>query len=280
MTDDRPDDRSRPRRDREPNHGRERERERERSIPTDRESPVGAPVIRGDESVTGTHARDAVQFDPDDPDSLQEAAETVYQFATGTAGSEDNLYMLRGAAACAALVRGEGSYKAAAERASVSNTGVSSEAAARTGDDAGTETDTGTDTGTGADTEHEAVSVSFIRKWARVHDLPQSVRRQVALGHIAPTAAKHIARVGGEARLLLAWATLDGDLTVREVRHVASAVNDGMAIDRALDDQGVTLGRLELTLQPTIYRDLRRQASNESTSPDTLVAEALDAYLE
>ncbi|WP_276255349.1 DUF7119 family protein [Halomontanus rarus] len=254
MTDDRPGDRTRPRRERERGRNRERERERERSIPTDRESPVGAPVIRGDESVTGSHAREAVQFDPDDPDSLQTAAETVQQFATGTAGSEDNLYMLRGAAACAALVRGEGSYKAAAERAS------------KTQD--------------GSESDDDAVSVSFIRKWARVHDLPQSVRRQVALGHIAPTAAKHIARVGGEARLLLAWATLDGTLTVREVRHVASAVNDGTPIDRALADQDVTLGRLEVTLPPSIYRDLRRQAANESTSPDTLVAEALDAFLD
>jgi len=117
--------------------------------------------------------------------------------------------MLRGAAACAALVRGEGSYKAAAERA---------------GGDA---------------------TVSFIRKWARVHDLPRSVRKQVALGQIAPTAAKHIARVGGESRLLLAWATLDGDLTVRDVRSVASAINNGASIDQALDEHDITLGRLE-----------------------------------
>ncbi|MDF1503171.1 hypothetical protein PYV61_09465, partial [Roseisolibacter sp. H3M3-2] len=46
------------------------------------------------------------------------------------------------AAACAALVRGVGSYKEAAERAG------------------------------------GGVSVAFIRKWARVHDLPQAIRRQ------------------------------------------------------------------------------------------------------
>ena len=224
-------------------------RDLERRVPTDRESPVGAPVIRGDESVTGSHARQAVQFDPDDPESVARAAETIAQFAASGIG-DDNLYMLRGAAACAALVRGVGSYKAAAERASE-------------------EADDG-----------ESVTVSFIRKWARVHDLPQSVRRQVALGEIAPTAAKHIARVGGEDRLLLAWAVLDGDLTVREVRAVASAVNDGVPISRALADHDVTLGRLEVTLPPAIYLELRRRASNETVSPDEIVAEALTEFLE
>lgn len=231
MTDNRPGDRS------------NRRDESNRSIPTDRESPVGSPVIRGDESVAGTRAREAVQFDPDDPESLADAAETVRQFAAGKT-NDDHLYMLRGAAACAALVRGEGSYKAAAERA---------------GGDA---------------------TVSFIRKWARVHDLPRSVRKQVALGQIAPTAAKHIARVGGESRLLLAWATLDGDLTVRDVRNVASVINNGTSIDQALDDHDTTLGQLELTLSPTTYRDLRRRASIEDLDPGQLVTEALEQYFE
>ena len=231
MSDNRPGDRS------------HRRREDGRSIPTDRESPVGAPVIRGDESVTGTRAREAVQFDPDDPESLADAAETVREFAGGTT-NDDHLYMLRGAAACAALVRGEGSYKAAAERA---------------GGDA---------------------TVSFIRKWARVHDLPRSVRKQVALGQIAPTAAKHIARVGGEERLLLAWATLDGDLTVREVRSVASAVNDGTPIERALAEHDVALGQLEVRLSPSTYRDLRRRASIDGVNPGDIVSEALEQYFE
>ena len=226
---------------------------RDRSIPTDRESPVGAPVIRGDRSITGSHADRAVQFDPDDPESLAAAAETVRQFAAGSEEA-DHLYMLRGAAACAALVRGEGSYKAAAERAS-------SPAPAPTVAD-------------------EDVSVSFIRKWARVHDLPRSVRRQVALGVIAPSAAKHIARVGGEARLLLAWATIDGELSVREVRNIASAINDGTPIDRALADYDVRLGQLEVTLPPKQYRDLRRAASLEGVDPGEFVAAALEAYFE
>ncbi|MDQ2051193.1 hypothetical protein RBH26_11945 [Natronolimnohabitans sp. A-GB9] len=231
MSNDRPGDRSR-------GH-----QENDRSIPTDRESPVGAPVIRGDESITGTRAREAVQFDPDDSDSLADAAETVREFASGET-NDDHLFMLRGAAACAALVRGEGSYKAAAERA---------------GGDA---------------------TISFIRKWARVHDLPRSVRKQVALGRIAPTAAKHIARVGGEARLLLAWSILDGDLTVRQVRSVASAVNDGVPIKQALADYDVMLGELELTLSPSTYRDLRRRASIDGVDPGAIVSDALEDYFE
>src|SRR6056297_4221822 len=199
--------------------------------PTDRESPVGQPVVRGDPTFAGEHAQQAVQFDPDDPESLARAAEIVERFADDSVGAADSVYMLRGAAACAALVRGEGSYKAAAERAG------------------------------------REVTVSFIRKWARVHDLPRSVRKQVALGQIAPTAAKHIARVGGEARLLLAWATLDGDLTVRDVRSVASAINDGDSIERALADHDVVLGELELTLSPTTFRNLRRRASIEGIDP-------------
>ena len=211
--------------------------------PTDRESPVGQPVVRGDETVTGQSATQAKAFDPDDAESVAEAAETVRQFAENTAGGEDNVYMLRGAAACAALVRGEGSYKAAAERAG------------------------------------DGVTVGFIRKWARVHDLPQSIRRYVAMGHVAPTAAKHIARVDGEERFQLAWAVLDGDLTVREVRSVASTVNDGEPVEAALVDHGVNSGELTLSLPGDTYRELRRAAALEGESPDDIVAEALDEWL-
>ena len=211
----------------------------EAPLPSDRAEPVGAPVVRGDEAVTGQHAQEAVQFDPDDADSLQQAAETVRAFAQNTAGADDNVYMLRGAAACAALVRGEGSYKAAAERA---------------GGDA---------------------SVAFIRKWARVHDLPQSIRRHVAMGHIAPTAAKHIARVSGDARFDLAWAVLDNDLTVREVRTLASEINNGTDAERALGGHEVRLGRIALDLPPDLYRELRRRAALDGTDPDELAARAL-----
>jgi len=216
----------------------------ELQAPTDRKSPVGRPVIRGDPSLTGERAREALAFDPDDPESLALAADTVAAFADNTAGADDNVFMLRGAAACAALVRGEGSYKDAAERAG------------------------------------DGVTVSFIRKWSRVHDLPRSIRRHVARGEIAPTAAKHVARVSGEARLHLAWAVLDHDMTVRQVRSVASAVNDGADVESALARQGITLGELELRLPPAIYCELRRRASLEDAEPGVLVAEALETAFE
>lgn len=193
--------------------------------------------------MTGESAARAKAFDPDDADSLAEAASVAGQFAENTAGSADNIYMLRGAAACAALVRGVGSYKEAAERAD--------------GD----------------------VTVAFVRKWARVHDLPQSIRRYVAMGHIAPTAAKHIARVDGEDRFQLAWAVLDGDLTVREVRAVASAVNQGASVESALEERGVTPGELSVSLPADTYRELRRAAALEGKEPDAVVAEALDEWL-
>jgi hypothetical protein len=211
---------------------------------TERKSPVGKPVIRGDPTFAGQHAEEAVEFDPDDPESLERAAETVRQFAAETAGQTDTIYMLRGAAACAALVRGEGSYKAAAERAGGEAT------------------------------------VAFIRKWSRVHDLPRSIRKHVAMGEIAPTAAKHIARVGGEARLQLAWAVLDHDLTVRQVRAAASAVNDGTPIDEALAEHGITLGECTIQLPPAVYRELRRRAALEDVEPDEIIADALERRFE
>jgi hypothetical protein len=212
--------------------------------PTDRESPVGEPVVRADPAVTGERAAEAVGFDPDDSESVQRAAETVRSFAENTVGTEDHVYMLRGAAACAALVRGVGSYKAAVERA-------------------------------GGD-----VSIAFVRKWARVHDLPQAIRRHVARGSIAPTAAKHIARVGGDDRYALAWATLEHDLTVHEIRRLASEVGDGTPVETALDDRDLTFGRMDVTLPPAQYIELRRRASIENCEPDDLLAEALDEYLD
>ena len=216
----------------------------EEGPPTDRESPVGRPVIRGDPTLTGDHADRAVAFDPENPESLARAAETVRQFSENTPGGADNVYMLRGAAACAALVRGEGSYKAAAERA---------------GGDA---------------------TVAFIRKWSRVHDLPRAIRRHVAMCEIAPTAAKHIARISGSGRLLLAWAVLDHDLTVRQVRSVASAVNDGTDIAAALADHDATLGELSVRLAPEVYCTLRREASLRDQAPGDLLTEAVEGYLE
>jgi len=208
----------------------------------DRERPVGTPVVRADPEITGERATDAVDFDPDDPDSVAEAAAVVYDFATGAVGGNDHVLMLRGAAACAALVRGRGSYKAAAETAG------------------------------------EGVTVSFIRKWARVHDLPQSIRRHVARGHIAPTAAKHIARVPAADRYLLAWASLDASLTVRDVRSIASAINDGADTETALRDHDITPGEMAVTLPAEEYIELRHRASMDNRPPGDIVADALAAY--
>lgn len=209
---------------------------------SDRETPVGTPVVRADPEITGERAAEAVDFDPDDPDSVAEAAEVVHDFATGTVGGNDHVLMLRGAAACAALVRGRGSYKAAAEAAG------------------------------------DGVTVSFIRKWARVHDLPQSIRRHVARGHIAPTAAKHIARVPAEDRHLLAWASLDAALTVRDIRSIASAINNGADTEAALRDHDIMPGELTVTLPTEEYIELRHRASMDNRPPGDIVADALAAY--
>jgi len=207
---------------------------------TDRRERVGEPVVRADPEIMGEHASEAVDFDPDDPESVELAARTLREFVDSEAiDGEDSVAMLRGAAACAALVRGVGSYRAAAERA---------------GD----------------------APVSFIRKWARVHDLPQSVRRHVARGNIAPSAAKHIARVEGTDRLDLAWATLDHDLTVREVRSLASEVGDDTSATEALAELGHEPGALELSLSPERHRELRREASMRNVEPGDVVSEALE----
>lgn len=211
--------------------------------PFERETPVGEPAVRADPEVAGERAREAVGFDPDNPQSVAEAADTVSDFAAGEIGTDDDLIMLRGAAACAALVRGTGSYKTAAKRAG------------------------------------ETISVSFIRKWARVHDLPQSIRRHVARGTIPPTAAKHIARVAGEARFLIAWSVLDAGLTVRDVRSIASSVNNGESVESALRGQGVDLGQIELSLSAEEYVALRREASMGNVSPGVVADEAIGRYL-
>ncbi|ERH09756.1 MAG: hypothetical protein J07HX64_01517 [halophilic archaeon J07HX64] len=209
--------------------------ERNQWGPTERESPVGEPVIRGDPAVTGERADEAVEFDPSDPGSLSRAAETVRSFARSWKDNTDPMVTLRGAAACAALVRGVGSYKGAVERAG------------------------------------EGVAVPFVRKWARVHDLPPSIRRHVARGAIAPTAAKHIARVSGTDRLHLAWAILDHGLTVREVRTVASEVGDGATVRGALDGRGLTLGELTVQLPVPAYTELRQRCSLENKDPGTVL---------
>jgi len=206
---------------------------------TGRESPVGEPVVRGDPAVTGERAHSAVEFDPNNTESLERAAETVVAFAADTTDGGDNITMLRACAASAALVRGVGSYKQAAERAG------------------------------------DSVGVSFLRKWARVHDLPPAIRRQVACGEIPPTAAKHIARLSGTDRLQLAWAALDHDLTVREVRAVASEVADGASVETALAARDLTLGEVTVRLPVGAYTELRRQGSLADLPPGEMLGALL-----
>ncbi|MFC7057316.1 DUF7119 family protein [Halovenus salina] len=203
-------------------------------VPTERNSPVGDPVVRAD---LRDGEQPALQFDPDDPESIDTAAELVGSFAETVSDEADHLVMLRGAAACAVLVRGTGSYRGATERAG------------------------------------EHVTVSFIRTWARVHDLPQAVRRHVATGDIAPSTAKHIARVQGTARLHLAWAVIDHDLTVREVRDVVGDIRDGRSVEGALEQRGYSLGELTVTLPPEEYCLLRREASLDGQRPGEEIAE-------
>ncbi|WP_232687009.1 DUF7119 family protein [Halobacterium zhouii] len=213
------------------------------SPPSGRESPVGDPVVRGDERVTGERASDAVSFDPDDPERVADAKDTVSAFASGDLGASE-LDVLRGAAACGALVRATGSYSVAASEAG------------------------------------DHVDVTFVRKWARVHDLPRPIRQHVARGTIPPSAAKHIARVSGDARYELAWAVIDHDLTVRNVRSAASAVNDGQDPDDALADHGVTPGELAVTLPADVHRDLHQHTSTIDRDADDVVADALREYLD
>ncbi len=217
--------------------------ERDEKIGADRQEPIGAPVVRGDPEVTGAHAESAEDFNPDDPDSLAEAEAIVQEFSEGMHDGElDNLSMLRGAAACAALVRGEGSYKAAAGRS--------------------------------------GVNVRFLRKWARVHDLPISIRRNIARGAIAPTAAEQIARLSGDTRFILAWAVIDNDLSVDSVRQIASEILDGKSIESALSDRGIALGEISVRFPSSSYRELRRAASLTNQDVDEIVAAAVDAWLE
>jgi len=201
--------------------------------PSTRASPVGEPVVRGDRSVTGRRAEEAVGFDPEDPEDRTRAAEVVRSFAADD--PEDNVAMLRGAAAAAALVRGEGSYRAAADRA--------------------------------------GVGVPFVRTWARVHDLPEAVRREVAAGRLAPSAAKHVARLDGSPRLTVAFAAVDADLGVREVRSVVGEVDSGVPVAEALRAVGVTPGELTVRLPLDAYRSVRRRAVLADHPPGAVLAD-------
>lgn len=214
--------------------------DRERS-PSRRE-PTGEPVVRGDPAIAGSRAAAAIEFDPADPGSLETATEIVRDFARQV-DEFSQFDILRGAAACATLVRGEASYRAAAEQA-------------------------GTD-----------VSINFLRKWARVHDLPIEIRRHIALGEIVPSAAQHVARLEGTERYLLAWAIIDHELSVREVRSVVSDVRDGAELKTALARFDAVPGRTELVLPVDLYHEVRLEAATQVRDVDELLAEAVRDWL-
>lgn len=209
----------------------------------DREEPIGEPVVRGDPAITGTFAEDAIRFDPNDPESLELAVTIVREFATDPQGPPDHLSMLRGAAACAALVRGTGSYKAAA---------------ARVGD---------------------PVTVSFLRKWARVHDLPIEIRRYIAQGDIPPSAAKELARLRGSDRFVIAWTILDHDVTVDEVRRIVTRINNGESIETALNEMNITPGSITVRLPLAVYREFRRLVGIQNQTPDHVVTTLLEDWI-
>jgi hypothetical protein len=209
----------------------------------DREEPIGEPVVRGDPSITGPHAKDAIRFDPSDPESLELAVYVVRDFASDPQGPPDHLSMLRGAAACAALVRGTGSYKAASARAG------------------------------------DAVTVSFLRKWARVHDLPIEIRRYIAQGDIPPSAAKELARLRGPNRFVIAWTLLDHDITVDEVRRIVTRINNGESIETALETMNITPGSLTITLPVPVYREFRRLVGKHNTTPDHIITQVLENWI-
>lgn len=209
------------------------------SVPERRASPVGKPVIRGNKEIVGEDAEDAIAFDPDDPEAVEQAIITIQRFTSEENNQHNPLDVLRCAAACATLVRSTGSYKAAAEKAG------------------------------------KEVTVPFIRKWSRVHDLPRAIRIQVAKGNLAPTAAKHIARVNGELRYDLTWATLEYNLSVREIRKIASKLNGSMEAEPVFEEHGINLGAIDLNLPRDLYRELRREAVYKETPVAQVIIQKL-----
>ena len=100
--------------------------------------------------------------------------------------------------------------------------------------------------------------------------------RTSQLGAAEPHAG---ARLAGEARLLLAWAALDHDLTVRQIRAVASGVNNGTTVEEALAGEGYRLGELTIDIDTDAYCKLRRRAALDATDPSSVVTESLESTL-
>lgn len=210
----------------------------------DRDRPIGQPAVRGDPGIVGDRAETAIEFDHTDPESLEEATTIAREFLIPEDDPEDELSMLRGGAACATLVRGEGSYREAARRID------------------------------------DSVTISLLRKWTRVHDLPLAIRRHIATGEIPPTAAVQIARLTGDDRLLLAWSVLDGGLSVDDVRRIASDVSAGRSLEDVLETYDVTLGEVSMVLPLDVYVEWRRVACLEYSDPGEIGAEAFERWRE
>jgi hypothetical protein len=73
----------------------------------------------------------------------------------------------------------------------------------------------------------------------------------------------------------VAWATLDNDLTVREVRDIVSTITDGATVEEALTAHGVTPGEITIQLEADVYRELRRRAARNNESLGAVVSQAL-----
>jgi hypothetical protein len=86
--------------------------------------------------------------------------------------------------------------------------------------------------------------------------------------------------VEGDARFLLSWAIIDHDLSVREVRSIASAVTDGESIEEALERFDALPGETEVSLPTDVYHELRLTAAREKRDLDDVVAEAVETWLD
>lgn len=73
---------------------------------------------------------------------------------------------------------------------------------------------------------------------------------------------------------------IDADLTVREVRRIASEVDDETTAAKALAERGITVGSIEVSLPIPLYRELRRRASVENRPPGQIVSNALEDAFE
>jgi len=65
---------------------------------------------------------------------------------------------------------------------------------------------------------------------------------------------------------------------VRDIRSVASAINNGTDVEAALRNHDIEPGGLSMGLPPELYIELRHRASMENREPGAVVADALAEY--